>query len=76
MLDKTPVVRVEHLSKHFGSGTARVDALRDINMDVYPGQVVGFDGAERIGQDNVTQLHRLYHGAEQRPPDARRRSGL
>ena len=36
MLNRTPIVRVEHLSKHFGSGTARIDALRDINMDVYP----------------------------------------
>lgn len=38
---KQAVVRVEHLSKHFGEGSSRVDALRDINLDVYPGQVVG-----------------------------------
>ena len=38
---KQAVVRVEHLSEVVGPGTARVDALRDIDMDVYPGQVVG-----------------------------------
>ena len=53
MLDKTPVVRVEHLSKYFGSGTARVDALRDINMDVYPGQVVGLMGPSGSGKTTL-----------------------
>ena len=53
MLDRTPVVRVEHLSKHFGSGTARVDALRDINMDVYPGQVVGLMGPSGSGKTTL-----------------------
>lgn len=50
-----PVVRVEHLSKHFGQGGARVDALRDINMDVYPGQVVGLMGPS--GSGKTTLLH-------------------
>jgi putative ABC transport system ATP-binding protein len=53
MLDKIPVVSVEHLSKHFGSGTARVDALRDINMDVYPGQVVGLMGPSGSGKTTL-----------------------
>ncbi len=49
------VVRVEHLSKHFGQGTARVDALRDINMEVFPGQVVGLMGPS--GSGKTTLLH-------------------
>jgi putative ABC transport system ATP-binding protein len=53
MLNKTPVVRAEHLSKHFGSGNARVDALRDINMDVYPGQVVGLMGPSGSGKTTL-----------------------
>ena len=46
-------MRVEHLSKRFGSGTARVDALRDINMDVYPGQVVGLMGPSGSGKTTL-----------------------
>ena len=53
MPKKNPVVRVEHLSKHFGSGTARVDALRDINMDVYPSQVVGLMGPSGSGKTTL-----------------------
>jgi putative ABC transport system ATP-binding protein len=49
------VVRVERLSKHFGQGTARVDALRDINMEVFPGQVVGLMGPS--GSGKTTLLH-------------------
>lgn len=53
MADKTPVVRVEHLSKHFGSGSSRVDALVDINMEVYPGQVVGLMGPSGSGKTTL-----------------------
>ncbi len=48
-----PLVRVEHLSKHFGTGSARVDALRDINMDVFPGQVVGLMGPSGSGKTTL-----------------------
>ena len=50
---KEAVVRVEHLSKHFGSGSARVDALVDINMEVYPGQVVGLMGPSGSGKTTL-----------------------
>lgn len=50
---KEPIVRVEHLSKHFGSGSARVDALVDINMEIYPGQVVGLMGPSGSGKTTL-----------------------
>ncbi len=49
------VVQVEHLSKHFGAGDARVDALRDIEIEVFPGQVVGLMGPS--GSGKTTLLH-------------------
>jgi putative ABC transport system ATP-binding protein len=48
-----PIVRVEHLSKHFGSGEARVDALRDIHMEVAPGRVVGLMGPSGSGKTTL-----------------------
>ena len=51
--DKEPVVRIEHLSKHFGEGSARVNALIDIDMEVYPGQVVGLMGPSGSGKTTL-----------------------
>jgi putative ABC transport system ATP-binding protein len=53
--DASSVVQVEHLSKHFGAGDARVDALRDIEIEVFPGQVVGLMGPS--GSGKTTLLH-------------------
>jgi putative ABC transport system ATP-binding protein len=51
--DKKPVVHIEHLSKHFGEGSAQVDALRDIDLTVYPGQVVGLMGPSGSGKTTL-----------------------
>ena len=48
-----PVVRIEHVSKHFGTGIARVDALRDIDMDVHAGEVVGLMGPSGSGKTTL-----------------------
>ncbi len=55
MADASPqaVVRVGHLSKHFGAGSARVDALADIDIEVYPGQVVGLMGPSGSGKTTL-----------------------
>ncbi len=55
MLDPSPqpIVRVEHLSKHFGTGSARVDALTDISMEVSAGQVVGLMGPSGSGKTTL-----------------------
>ncbi|KAF0133725.1 MAG: hypothetical protein FD152_1569, partial [Xanthobacteraceae bacterium] len=33
----TPLVSVRNVSKHFGEGEARVDALTDVSLDVMAG---------------------------------------
>ena len=48
-----PVVQVEHVSKYFGSGASRVDALCDINLEVFPGQVVGLMGPSGSGKTTL-----------------------
>ena len=50
---KEAVVKVEHVSKSFGSGSARVNALIDINLDVFPGQVVGLMGPSGSGKTTL-----------------------
>ena len=49
----TKRVELRGVSKHFGSGSARVDALRDIDLDLYGGRVVGLLGPSGSGKSTL-----------------------
>ena len=46
-------IRIEALSKRYGEGQAAVDALKDINMSVAPGEVVGLIGPSGSGKSTL-----------------------
>ncbi len=52
----TPVVEIRGISKHFGEGPTRVDALRSISMDVFPGTVVGLRGPSGSGKSTLLNI--------------------
>lgn len=52
----TPVVEVRLISKHFGDGPTRVDALRDVTLDIYPGTVVGLRGPSGSGKSTLLNV--------------------
>jgi putative ABC transport system ATP-binding protein len=52
-LDRHPLVELKGLSKHFGEGETRVDALRDITMTVSSGEVVGLLGPSGSGKTTL-----------------------
>ena len=51
-----PVVEVRNISKHFGEGATRVDALRDVTLDVYPGTVIGLRGPSGSGKSTLLNV--------------------
>lgn len=55
-MDEQPVVELKNISKHFGEGSARVDALREVSFNVFPGTVVGLRGPSGSGKSTVLNV--------------------
>ena len=48
-------IRIEGLSKRYGEGDTAVDALKDVNMTVAPGEVVGLIGPSGSGKSTAVR---------------------
>lgn len=50
---KTPLVKIEDLTKSFGVGDAKVDVLRGISLEIYSGEYVIFFGPSGSGKSTL-----------------------
>jgi len=50
-----PAIKLEGLVKRYGSGSAAVDALKGVDMEVWPGEVVGLVGPSGSGKTTLLQ---------------------
>ncbi len=57
-MEKHPeaLISIRNLSKHFGGGDTRVDALRDISLDIFPEQVIGLLGPSGSGKSTLLNV--------------------
>jgi putative ABC transport system ATP-binding protein len=51
-----PLIRLSGISKHFGEGETRVDALREVTLEVFPRQVVALLGPSGSGKSTLLNV--------------------
>ncbi len=56
MQQQTPLISIQNLSKHFGEGETRVDALREVSLDIFPEQVIGLLGPSGSGKSTLLNI--------------------
>ena len=52
-MQKKPAILMENVIKRYGTGDATVEALKGVNMVVYPGEVVGLIGPSGSGKSTL-----------------------
>ena len=48
-----PAIDIENLTKRYGHGDTAVDALKGVNMTIWPGEVVGLVGPSGSGKSTL-----------------------
>jgi putative ABC transport system ATP-binding protein len=52
-MDNAVAIHIEGLSKRYGEGASAIDALKEVNMSVAPGEVVGLIGPSGSGKTTL-----------------------
>jgi putative ABC transport system ATP-binding protein len=55
-MPESALVSLRQISKHFGEGETRIDALRDISLDIAPGEVVALRGPSGSGKTTLLNV--------------------
>lgn len=50
-----PIIQIQHLSKTFSAKGGQFDALEDVSLDIYPGEIFGIIGLSGAGKSTLVR---------------------
>ena len=56
MGDMKPIVLVEHLTKHYDTPAGKVNVLHDVNVEIFPGEMVSIMGPSGCGKSTLLSI--------------------
>jgi len=56
MMKKEPVISIQYLNHYYGKGSLKKQILYDINLDIYPGEIVIMTGPSGSGKTTLLSL--------------------
>ena len=59
----TPAIKLTSLKKRYGTGDAAVDALKGVDMTIWPGEVVGLVALEDVIEELVGEIRDAAHAS-------------
>lgn len=54
--ETTPLITIRELKKTFGNESTKNEVLKGINLDIYPGQIIGYIGPNGAGKSTTVKI--------------------
>ena len=55
-MNKTPILRLESISKHFYQGTQRLDVLKELDLEINQKEIIALVGPSGSGKSTLLQI--------------------
>ncbi len=55
MTERKPIIQIQHVSKIFYQKKTKIEALKDITLDIYPGEIFGIIGLSGAGKSTLVR---------------------